>query len=141
MFELHAQLAADCVELGEFSLSKVLLCKDSLYPWLILVPKVAGIEEIYQLSEPQQQLLLTESSQLAAFMQTYFKADKMNIAALGNMVPQLHIHHIARFKSDKAWPKPIWGAFPAEPYTQEQLEKITFELQKSLKIQCESFSF
>lgn len=140
MFILHPQLAADCEILGDLALCQVLLNKDSLYPWLILVPKRDNIQEIYQLSDNDQQLFWQESRLISEWMQAFFKADKMNVAALGNMVPQLHVHHIARFKTDKAWPKPVWGQFPAKPYSVESLDLLIQEIREQLKQKSASFS-
>ena len=120
---IHPQLEKDCLLLGRFELSYVLLMKDANYPWLILVPAVEGISEIYQLSESQQQLLLTESSYVAEKMMAHFQGQKMNIAALGNIVPQLHLHHVVRYEDDPAWPAPVWGKLPANPYTDAQLSE------------------
>ncbi len=117
MFRLHPQLAQDCFDLGAFPLCRLLLMNDSNYPWFILVPQRPDIREIYQLSAADQQQLLHESSHLAQVLAQQFEADKMNIAALGNMVPQLHVHHIVRYRGDAAWPAPVWGRVPAEPYT------------------------
>ncbi|PJA33790.1 MAG: diadenosine tetraphosphate hydrolase [Zetaproteobacteria bacterium CG_4_9_14_3_um_filter_53_7] len=113
---LHPQLEKDCFVVGQLSLCTVLLMNDSSYPWFILVPQREGITEIHQLSEEDQQQLMRESSQLAAVIEKEFNADKINIAALGNMVPQLHIHHIVRYRTDPAWPAPVWGKFPNESY-------------------------
>ncbi|WP_375056229.1 HIT domain-containing protein [Zobellella sp. DQSA1] len=121
-FRLHPQLAADCQVLGELPLSLVLLANDGRYPWLILVPQRADIREIHWLSEDDQLQLLRESCALGRLMETELSADKMNVAALGNMVPQLHLHHVARFTSDVAWPAPVWGRFPAQPYTDPDAE-------------------
>ncbi len=117
MFKLHRQLAQDCFVLGDFPLCRLLLMNDANYPWFILVPQREGIREIYQLAAADQQQLLRESSQLARVLAEVFEADKMNIAALGNVVPQLHIHHIVRYRDDPAWPSPAWGKVAAEPYT------------------------
>lgn len=121
MFELHPTLAADSVVLGELPLCLVLLARDSHYPWLILVPRQPGVREIYELGEAGSQQLMRESCALAALMQRELKADKLNIAAIGNMVPPLHLHHVARFRDDPAWPKPIWGQLPARPYALDEL--------------------
>jgi len=110
-FQLHPQLKKDSVEIGRFALSRLLLINDSQYPWFVLVPERADITEIYQLSDSEQQLLQQESSLLAKKLADIYKADKMNIAAIGNLVPQLHIHHIVRYKKDVAWPAPVWGKF------------------------------
>ncbi len=135
MFELHPQLAKDCVEVGDFSLSKVLLLNDSNYPWIILVPKRADIREIFQLDDEEQRQLLAESSALSEAMSTHFKADKMNVAALGNMVPQLHVHHIARFKKDASWPNPVWGAVASKPYNKHQLDDLLALLRSILTLE------
>lgn len=120
-FSLAKELQRDCIELADWPLCKVLLMNDSQYPWFILVPREAGVKEIIDLSEQQQIMLLQESAKLSKLLQQVFSPDKLNVAALGNMVPQLHIHHIARFKSDAAWPAPVWGKLPAIPYSDEQI--------------------
>lgn len=117
MFTLHSQLAADTFEIGNFPLSVLLLMNDANYPWFILVPRRADIREIYQLDGKDQQQLLWESSALAEGLSAQFQADKLNIAALGNMVPQLHLHHIVRYRTDPAWPAPVWGHRPARHYS------------------------
>jgi len=121
MFQLHPQLEADTVLVGRFPLSLLLLSKDANYPWCILVPQRAAMEEIYQLNNVDQQQLLQESSCLAETLAGLFAADKINVATIGNMVPQLHMHHVARFKTDAAWPKPVWGAVEAVDYPQDML--------------------
>ncbi len=123
MFELHPVLAADSWYLGDFPLSALLLSKDANYPWFILVPRQPGVEEIYQLGEQQRAQLLEESCLLAEVLQQVFQADKLNIAALGNVVPQLHLHHIVRFNNDVAWPRPIWGVVPPLDYSESQLNQ------------------
>ena len=115
-FELHARLAADTILVGRLPLSLLLLFNDARYPWFILVPRRAGVTEIYQLPEADQQQLWRESATLARKLMQGFHADKMNIGALGNLVPQLHLHHIARFSSDPAWPGPVWGHSQPVPY-------------------------
>ncbi|SFK72227.1 HIT domain-containing protein [Methylophaga sulfidovorans] len=132
MYELHPQLKQDTVRIGEFELCEVLLMNDMRYPWLILVPKRENKAEIYQLTEQEQQQLLTESSFVSKAMSVLFSADKMNIAALGNMVEQLHIHHIARFKTDATWPKPVWGIGQAEPYSEIAKKAMLSQLTKAL---------
>mgnify|MGYP000038254659 CR=1 FL=1 len=127
-FRLHAQLSQDCVELAELPLCKLLLCNDSAYPWFILVPKVSDITDIYQLDWQQQQQLLNESSLLSELLMQVFVGDKMNVAALGNVVEQLHVHHIVRYKTDVSWPKPIWGQQPLTPYTAEALVNLKNKL-------------
>ena len=125
---IHPQLKDDCVLLGRFELSTVLLAKDANYPWLILVPELDDITEIFQLTVEQQTQLISESSYLADKMMQHFKGDKMNIAALGNVVPQLHLHHVVRYSSDISWPAPIWGKHPALKYSEQQLEHRISEL-------------
>ncbi|WP_317929106.1 HIT domain-containing protein [Halioxenophilus sp. WMMB6] len=132
MFKLDAALVSDTVLIGHFPLSLVLLHKDANYPWCILVPQRASIKEIYQLDEEDQIQLLRESCTLSETMVSMFDPDKMNIAALGNMVPQLHIHHVARFKTDGAWPNPIWGTQPAQAYEGEALAKRVSQLRSAL---------
>ncbi|MGF1729609.1 HIT domain-containing protein [Photobacterium kasasachensis] len=108
-FSLHPRLAADTTVLGDLPLCRVLLSKEALGPWLILVPRRDGITEIHHLPEQDQLRLMRESSAVARLLETDYQADKINVGALGNLVPQLHVHHIARFQSDIAWPGPIWG--------------------------------
>jgi len=131
-FSLHPQLAQDCFVLGKFDLSLLLLMNDSQYPWFILVPMRENIREIHHLSEDEQQQLMRESSTLAQAIEHAFQADKINVAALGNMVPQLHMHHIARFKEDAAWPKPVWGLLPAKPYTKDELPIVSHHIKAHL---------
>ncbi len=132
-FQLHSRLQSDTIEIGRFILSRVLLINDSQYPWLILVPERAELTEIYQLSEQDQVLLQQESSLLAKTLAETYHADKMNIAAIGNRVPQLHIHHIVRYKADIAWPAPVWGKFDAIPYSIQQLETEKAKLSEALR--------
>ena len=128
MIELHPQLKKDCIELGEFTLCSLLLLNDANYPWFILLPNRVGITEMHQLSEVDQQQLMTESMFFSQCLEQVFQADKLNIAALGNVVPQLHIHHIARFTTDACWPAPVWGAVSAIPYNEAQLKIIKKQL-------------
>ena len=120
-FVIDERLQQDCERILDFSLCRVLLMRDSQYPWFILVPKRANIEEIYQLSKQDLSLLMHESTRFGEGIMQLFKGDKLNVAALGNVVSQLHLHHIVRFREDAAWPEPVWGKLPAQPYTPEQL--------------------
>ncbi len=131
-FSLHPQLANDCFELAELPLCKLLLCNDTAYPWFILVPKVNDIAEIYQLDWQQQQQLQNESSLLSELLMQIFEGDKMNVAALGNVVEQLHVHHVVRYKSDVCWPKPIWGQQPLTPYSDDELVNLKEKLLPKL---------
>ena len=124
MSEIHPQLKTDCIRLGRFPLSHLLLMNDCNYPWFILVPDRDDIREIYQLGNDDRDQLQQESCVLAEFLMEHFQGDKLNIAALGNMVPQLHLHHIVRFESDRSWPKPVWGNCPAVAYSVDELEKL-----------------
>lgn len=119
MFSLHPQLQQDCQLLGRFRLSILLLSKDANFPWCILVPERESITEIHHLGIEDRQQLMAESCLLSEAMADLFTPDKMNIGVLGNKVPQLHMHHIARYKNDCAWPGPVWGAADAKAYDQE----------------------
>ncbi len=133
-FELHQQLAHDCFEIAQLPLSTLLLCNDSTYPWFILVPRIARVKDIYQLNWKQQQQLLNESSFISELLMQVFSGDKMNVASLGNVVEQLHLHHIVRFKNDPCWPKPIWGQYPLTPYTANELQKIKDKILPQLLV-------
>ncbi len=122
-FELASRLQADCEFVLDWPLCRVLLMRDARYPWFILVPRREGLRELCELASAEEQQYLLESRQLSAVLLKEFQADKLNIAALGNVEPQLHIHHIARYTSDPAWPAPVWGALPAEPYPSDQLQQ------------------
>ncbi|MAQ16904.1 MAG: HIT family protein [Sandaracinus sp.] len=128
-FTLHPRLEADTITIGRFPETLVLLHRDARYPWVILVPTLPGIREIHELPHEVRHRLLDESCGVAAAMQALLGATKMNVAALGNMVPQLHLHHVARFEGDDAWPGAIWGAHPGLEYTAEALEARRGELR------------
>jgi diadenosine tetraphosphate (Ap4A) HIT family hydrolase len=132
MFQLHDRLTADTLLVGDFPLCLLLLSKDANYPWTILVPKREGIAEIYQLNNIDRQQLLHESCVLAEAMQILFSPDKLNIATIGNKVPQLHMHHVARTMEDAAWPGPVWGAAPAASYSEDKSRAIQTSLQAQL---------
>ena len=124
MAEIHPQLAEDCIVLGRLPLCHLLLMNDCNYPWFILVPARADISEIYQLEITDRRQLLSESCRLSEFLMEAYAGDKLNVAALGNQVPQLHLHHIVRFRSDAAWPTPVWGKHTPQPYDAEAIEEI-----------------
>jgi len=128
MFELDPRLEADTHMLGDFPLCRLLLMNDANYPWFILVPRREGVREIFELSTADQHALLQESSFLAQRLHNVFGAGKINIAALGNQVPQLHLHHIVRYQNDAAWPGPVWGAHPARPYGQKELAAMLLKV-------------
>ncbi len=133
-FTLHPQLAADTIPIADLELCRLLLANDSNYPWTILVPRRNNIREAYKLSPGDQQLLLKESNALCDVLEALFTPEKLNIAALGNVVPQLHIHHVARFRTDKAWPAPIWGAADAVPYKAAKAQEIKNQLTLALSV-------
>ncbi len=121
IFSLNTQLRNDANVLGDFPLCKLLLIKDAQYPWFVLVPRRPNVTEIVQLAPTDRIQLLEESCQLQESLLAAYCPDKLNVAALGNMVSQLHVHHIARFRHDAAWPAPVWGKHPAAPYNVAQL--------------------
>lgn len=132
-FELHPRLAADCFVLGDLQLSRLLLMNDAQYPWCMLVPRIPGAREIHELAESEQVQLLRESVQLGRAMMRAFGGLKLNVAALGNVVPQLHVHHIVRFDTDPAWPAPVWGRVPPVSYDQAGRRHFVERLQAQLK--------
>jgi diadenosine tetraphosphate (Ap4A) HIT family hydrolase len=132
VFVLDQRLLQDTVPVGDFPLSRLLLSNDSQYPWFILVPRRADISEVFQLSEADQAQLWSETNFLSQTLQRLFNADKMNVAALGNVVSQLHMHVIVRHKTDVAWPAPVWGKHPAVPYSADQSAAIIARLKDVL---------
>ncbi len=130
-FELHPQLAKDCLPVIDLMLCRVLLMNNSNFPWLILVPMRENMREIFDLSREDYTLVMEEIRTVSEKFCEFSKADKMNVAALGNMVPQLHIHTIARFKNDAAWPNPVWNAgLPPSQYVPEKAALLIRELRK-----------
>jgi diadenosine tetraphosphate (Ap4A) HIT family hydrolase len=123
-FSLHPRLAADTLRLGRFPLSLLLLMDDARYPWLLLVPERADVREIYELGPADRAQLLAESCHLAARLAAGFGAHKLNVAALGNVVPQLHLHHVVRYRHDAAWPHPVWGRGNPVPYPKGALAEV-----------------
>ena len=119
--------------LGRFPLCQLLLMKDANYPWLILVPDRDGVSELYQLDELDQQQLMRESVLLSKLLAALFQPDKLNIAALGNVVAQLHLHHVVRYRHDAAWPAPVWGRVPPQPYREDQLDVMRARLAAALE--------
>jgi diadenosine tetraphosphate (Ap4A) HIT family hydrolase len=123
-WSLHPQLERDTETIGDLVLSRLLVSNDANYPWLLLVPRRPGASEIIDLDAADQRQLMAEIAALSAALKAVTACDKLNVAAIGNMVPQLHVHIVARRRDDAAWPKPVWGAAPArawEPAARERL--------------------
>jgi diadenosine tetraphosphate (Ap4A) HIT family hydrolase len=133
-FTLHPQIIQDTLEVGDLPLSRLRLMNDATYPWLILVPRRADIVEIIDLVPDERVQLMTEISQVSQLLKAETKCDKLNIAALGNMVRQLHIHVIARFGTDMAWPRPVWGQNQAVSYSEKQSSELISRLRDKLFI-------
>ena len=129
MFVLDERLQQDTVTLGDFPLCRLLLMNDASYPWFILVPRREEVSELFQLDPADQQLLWREATALAEIVKDTFGADKMNVATLGNVVSQLHVHVIARRRGDAAWPAPVWGFQSTKPYGEAQLTGIRQKLK------------
>lgn len=138
MFTLDSRLQQDCLLLGDFPLSRLLLMNDAQYPWFILVPRREEVSELFQLDAGDQRQLWQETTWLAETLKDTFAADKMNVATLGNVVSQLHMHVIVRRRDDIAWPAPVWGKHAAQPYTVEQVEALKGKLRLVL---TENFRF
>jgi diadenosine tetraphosphate (Ap4A) HIT family hydrolase len=129
VFSLDSRLQQDTLVLGDFPLCRLLLSLDANYPWFILVPRQEGASEVFDLDAEQQQQLWQETSLLAEHLKASLGADKMNVATLGNVVSQLHMHVIARFKSDVAWPAPVWGKVAAVAYKEQRVAELKAGLQ------------
>jgi diadenosine tetraphosphate (Ap4A) HIT family hydrolase len=132
MFELHERLAADTATVATLGLSRVLLMNDRRWPWLILVPERPGTTEIHQLSEGERGELMAEITKASRILEALHAPDKINVGALGNMVPQLHIHVIARTRSDPAWPGPVWGYGAAIAYEKQALADQVGAVRRAL---------
>lgn len=130
-FKLNDQLAKDCHELGFIDNSRILLMNNSLVPWLVIVPEVQETE-LYKLNELQQKKIVQQINILSEFIQTQYKTDKINVASIGNMVRQMHIHVVGRFETDYCWPGVVWGAKENEPYTLENIDEIKNRLGKNI---------
>lgn len=129
-FELDSRLLESCFELGDWSLSRVVLKNNADYPWLILIPRIAKITDIDELTQTARHTLMDEISELSRIVRTYFKADKINLGALGNIVPQLHVHVLGRFTHDRLWPQGVWQKeLEARPYTEEELQPLLEDLR------------
>jgi len=133
-FELDKKIAADTIALGESDRYVIRLANDARFPWVILIPKVASITEAYQLDVGFQQQLAVDSGLLGQEMMALYQGDSFNTGALGNVVRQLHIHHVVRFQNDEAWPGPVWGAGRPVPYEDEELIVQVEKLKAGLSI-------
>jgi diadenosine tetraphosphate (Ap4A) HIT family hydrolase len=138
MFTLDSRLQQDTVTVGDFPLCRLLLMNDAHYPWFILVPRREAVSELFQLDVEEQQTLWRETTSLAEKLKDTFAADKMNVATLGNVVSQLHMHLVVRKRDDIAWPAPVWGKHAALPYSERQVAEIKEKLQWVL---TENFHF
>jgi diadenosine tetraphosphate (Ap4A) HIT family hydrolase len=133
-FVLHEKLAADTIEVMRLDLSLLLLMQARQWPWLILVPQRPDIRELHELPALDRTILMDEVSRCSRLLADLFKPDKINIGALGNIVPQLHVHVIARTTADPAWPKPVWGAIAPEPYPPAELAARLDALRRGLEV-------
>ncbi|MDD3608154.1 MAG: HIT domain-containing protein [Halothiobacillaceae bacterium] len=131
-YTLHPQLAADSLPVGHFPLCELRRINESRYPWYLLIPRLGGLSELHDLDEPQLGQLMRESRALAQALHTLHTPDKLNIAVLGNIVPQLHVHHIARHRSDASWPHPVWGRFPTIPLDPDAAQAQIHAMQATL---------
>lgn len=132
MYALHPQLAGETVPVCDLELCRVLLSKDATYPWLVLSPRRDGLRDLHDLSAADGVAALDEIRRCSEALVDLFRPDKMNVAALGNQVPQLHIHIIARFAADPAWPGPVWGKVPAAPYDDAERDALIGRLCAAL---------
>ena len=137
-FVLHPQLEKDSELVTELLLCSVRLINDAHYPWLILVPRVANISDVIDLSDAQQQTLWQESALVSRALKHLFTPDKLNLATLGNMVPQLHLHHIVRYQNDVSWPKPIWGQVQAKTYSEEKLAEQIYLIKTEIEARSDT---
>jgi diadenosine tetraphosphate (Ap4A) HIT family hydrolase len=133
-FPLDPRLAGDTHEVGALPFSELLLMDDARYPWLILVPRIAGARELIDLDEGDQRALIGEVTQVGRVLEALLRPDKLNVAALGNVVPQLHVHVIARFASDAAWPQPVWGRGERIAYRADERSARIAEIRTALGI-------
>src|ERR1700674_1394386 len=131
-WSLHPQLDADAITLGDLPLSRVLLAKDANYPWLLLVPRRANAREIVDLEGADQAHLMSEIAPASRALKAVTTCDKLNVAAIGNVVPQLHVHIIARRRTDAAWPRPVWGVAPPIAYDTAGLDPFLAALRRAI---------
>jgi len=131
-WSLHPQLVRDTINIGELPLCRALVINDTNYPWLLLVPRRKGMVELIDLGEVERAQLMTEIARVAGALKDVTGCDKLNIAALGNVVPQLHVHIIARRHDDAAWPRPVWGVVPAQAYDPAALEGFVSAIRRKI---------
>jgi len=133
-FTLHPQIARDTIEVGDLPLSHLRLMNDRTYPWLLLMPRRPGASEIIDLDEEDRAGLMREIALVSRVLKAHTGCDKLNVASLGNAVPQLHVHVIARFRGDAAWPKPVWGQSEAVAYDEQSAADLISELRAKLSL-------
>jgi diadenosine tetraphosphate (Ap4A) HIT family hydrolase len=131
-FSLDPQLARDTVAVGDLPHARVLLVNDANFPWLIVVPLRPGAVELFDLDDGERAQLMGTLSHLARLLKELTGCDKINIAAIGNVVSQLHVHIIARRRDDAAWPRPVWGALPPRPYAAAERERMIDALREKI---------
>ncbi len=131
-WSLNRQLEQDTINIGDLPLSRVLVVNDANYPWLMLVPRRVDAKDLIDLNEVEQSQLMSEINRVARVLQDVTKPDKLNIAALGNVVPQLHVHVIARRTTDPAWPRPVWGVVPPLAHDPQEIEHFIRALRRQI---------
>ena len=131
-FALHPDIIRDTVEVARLPLCRVALMNDSTYPWLVLSPMLPGLRDFHDVPAPHHGTLMGEITRASRALQQVYAPDKINVAALGNVTPQLHIHIIARFASDPAWAKPVWGVVPMKPYEPAAMGETIAKIRAAL---------
>jgi diadenosine tetraphosphate (Ap4A) HIT family hydrolase len=132
-FAVDPEMAKECFTVGDLPLCRVLLKDDANYPWFVLMPRRTGVREFYELDDADITQFWRESNVFGRLLMQHWRGHKLNVAALGNVVPQLHVHHIVRQTTDPAWPKPVWGAVPAQPYAKGRGEEICIVTRNQLE--------
>jgi diadenosine tetraphosphate (Ap4A) HIT family hydrolase len=133
-WQLHPDIVRDTVEVARLALCRVGLLNDSTYPWLVLSPMLPGLRDLHDVPAAHHGALMAEITRASRALQQLYAPDKINVAALGNVVPQLHVHVIARFRGDPAWPKPVWGQVPARSYEKAALDELLDRLRPRLSL-------
>lgn len=131
-WSLDPQLERDTAQVGDLPLARVLVMNDASYPWLILVPRIPGAVELIDLDDEQQAQLMDEIAMLSRVLKDVTRCDKLNVAAIGNVVAQLHVHVVARRRDDPAWPRPVWGHAPARPYGGAELDRFIDSIRREV---------